>query len=118
MYFVDKVRYNESKRDEDETLEDSIEKAIEDCIENDILKEFLIKRGAEVKRNMTLDYTWERREVLIREEEREEGRAEGKAEERRTLIQKNLDKGMSIKDIAEFMGISENEIKQLGEHID
>lgn len=71
---------------------------------------------------MTLDYTWERREVLIREEEREEGRAEGraegKAEERRTLIQKNLDKGMSIKDIAEFMGISENEIKQLGEHID
>ena len=113
MYFVDKVRYNESDKEENQTLEESIELAIQDCIKNEVLKDFLIKRGAEVKRNMTLDYTWERREVLIRAEERAEGRAEGIKEGRQALIRQNLDKGMPIEEIARFMGVSEEEIKQL-----
>ena len=62
-----------------------------------------------MKRNMTLDYTWERREVLIREEERAEGIKEG----RQALIRQNLDKGMPIEEVARFMGVSEEEIKQL-----
>ena len=32
---------------------------------------------------MTLDYTWERREEIIRKEEREAGRSEGRSEGRR-----------------------------------
>lgn len=113
MYFVDKVRYNESSKDVNQTLEESIELAMQDCIKNNILRDFFIKRGAEVKRNMTLDYTWERREVLIREEERAEGIKEGIKENRQALIRQNIDRGMSIEEIASFMGVSEEEIEQL-----
>jgi hypothetical protein len=39
--------------------------------------DFLKNRRKEVTKNMVLDYTWERREEMIRKEEREEGREEG-----------------------------------------
>ena len=68
---------------------------------------------------MTLDYTWERREGIIRREEREDGRAEGLAEglaegrikgrsEGRSegqisLICKKLRKNLSVAEIAAWM---------------
>lgn len=58
-------------------LEDAIRKAIDYCIKNDILKDFLTERRMEVIKVMTLDYTYERRLVLQREEGREEGLEEG-----------------------------------------
>ena len=51
---------------------DAVEAAMKNCIEHDILKDFLIARGKEVLEVMTIDMTWERREVLIRKEERED----------------------------------------------
>ena len=70
--FVEKVRNFES-----EGIENPIEHAIEYCIRNHILERFLKERGAEVIKAMTIDMTFERREGLIRQEEREFGRAEG-----------------------------------------
>lgn len=70
-----------------------------------------------MKRNMTLDYTWERREVLIREEEREEGRAEGRAEGRTNtligLIKAKQKKGKTIVEIADDLEITEAEVESL-----
>ena len=43
---------------------------------------------------MTLDYTWERREMLIRREEREEALQEGRKEGLQTGLQKGLQKGL------------------------
>ena len=40
------------------------------------LKDFFIARRDEVRKAMQLDFTWERREKLIREEEFAEGKAE------------------------------------------
>ena len=60
--------------------------AIDDCIRNHILEEFFRKRRAEVVKVTQLDYTWERREELIRKEEYEEGRLEGKLEGRQEGI--------------------------------
>jgi len=81
MHLIDKVRYYESIDDDS-----PISSAIQWCIENHILEEFLKDRGPEVLKAMTLDYTFERREELTRrdalEEGREEGRAEGYAEGR------------------------------------
>ena len=54
-------------------LQEAIERAIDDCIENHILEEFLKSRREEVVKVTQLDYTWERREELIRKEEYEEG---------------------------------------------
>ncbi len=73
--FVETVR-----RFETEEVENSVEKAIDYCIANHILEDFLREHRAEVLKVMTIDMTFERREELIRKEEREAGRAEGKVE--------------------------------------
>ncbi len=73
--FVETVRKYE--HDGEET---PIEDAIDYCIGNHILEEFLKERRTEVLKAMTIDMTFERREELMREEEREEGRKEGREE--------------------------------------
>ena len=56
-----------------------IEMAIDYCVEHDILKEFLLTHRNEVTKNMQLDYTFDRRIELEREDAREEGVHEGVA---------------------------------------
>jgi hypothetical protein len=76
MIFVEKVRHN---LDIGMDLEEAVDRAIEECIQEGVLVDFLKNRRKEVTKNMVLDYTWERREEMIRKEEREEGREEGRA---------------------------------------
>ena len=78
-YFVEKVRDNQKKK---MNLTEAIDDAIEDCIKNHILEEFFRNRKDEVRKVTHLDYTWEKREKLIRKEEYEDGKAEGRAEGR------------------------------------
>lgn len=73
--FVETVRSYEKQE-----IDHPIEKAIKHCINNHILEDFLRKRGTEVLKVLTIDMTFERREVLIREEERKNGREEGREE--------------------------------------
>ena len=82
MCFVNRVRDNLSKKpamDQDESmdLEDAIREAIDYCIANHVMEDFFRENKDEVMKNMLLDYTWERREELIRAEEYEDGLAEG-----------------------------------------
>lgn len=74
---MEKVRELEKK---EKDLETAVLKAIDYCINNHILQEFLKERKEEVLHVMTLDYTWERREEIIRKEEREAGCSEGRRE--------------------------------------
>jgi len=99
--FIDKVREYEK-----EDSEIPIQEAIEWCIENDILREFLQARGQEVKKAMTIDMTWEHREELIRRDERAEGREEGII----AMISKALNNGKTPEEIAEFLGIDIEEV--------
>ena len=73
-YFVEKVR---TYRKGNMGLEEAVDRAIEDCIENHVLEDFFRDRKDEVKKMTHLDYTWEKREQMIRKEEFEEGVAEG-----------------------------------------
>ena len=50
-----------------------MKRAVEDCIREHVLEEFFRSRKDEVIKVTHLDFTWERREELIRKEEREEG---------------------------------------------
>ena len=54
-----------------------IRTAIKDCIDNHILEDFFRENVEKVVKVMVLDYTWERREELIREEEYEDGKRTG-----------------------------------------
>ena len=90
MIFVNRVRenlehqnkiaqnapeYDEAAYEED--LEVAINEAIDHCIEHHIMETFFRENRSEVTKSMVLDYTWERREELIRAEEYEDGKREG-----------------------------------------
>ena len=117
--FVEAVRSYEQKE-----IENPLEEAIDYCIEHDILADFLKQRRAEVLKAMTIDMTFERREVLIREEERiygrEEGRKEGREEGRKegresAIVQfyRNcLDHGMSQEEAISLSGITQELIEK------
>ena len=89
MYFVDLVRDNHKKNDYTD-LESAIEQAINQCISEKVLKDFLIRHREEVTHVMTLDYTFERRLELQREEAAEEGWKKGAEYGERNGMEKKL----------------------------
>lgn len=114
MTFIERVRSNEKEKQEE-----PIKSAIEWCIENDILKDFLKAREEEVLKAMVIDMTFERREELIRRDEREEGRLEGRAEGRMEgtqrilidLIKKKISKNKMLEQIADELEMEVDEIR-------
>ena len=142
MIFVNRVRknlehqkkiaqnapeYDEAAYEED--LEAAINEAIDYCVKHHIMEEFFRENRSEVTKSMVLDYTWERREELIRAEEYEDGkregleigraegekrgRAEGEKATHRFLINKWLQKGKTVAEIAEDLGKSEEYVESL-----
>lgn len=71
---------------EDAGYNESIKAAIEWCLSNEVLVNFLTERKPEVIKAMDIDMTFERREALIRRDEREEGRNKGRIEARQDDI--------------------------------
>ena len=61
-------------------LADAIEHAINRCIDEDVLKEFLVNRREEVAKVTNLDFTFERQIELEREEAEKQGLLRGRAE--------------------------------------
>ena len=90
-------------------LKEASDNAIEDCIHNHVLEEFFRNRKDEVRKVTHLDYTWEKREKLIRKEEYEDGKSDGKSEGRTegsrinliSLIIKKIQRGKDILSIAD-----------------
>ena len=104
MYFVNRVRDNLEKQKKDgqgEDLEAVIYEAIDNCIENHVMEEFFRESRDEVAKSMVLDYTWERREELIRAEEYEDGRQDGillgRAEGEKLGMKAGIEAGMNQK---------------------
>ncbi len=114
--FVEVVR-----RFEKTGTKEFINEAIDYCISNHILEEFLIARRTEVVKTMTIDMTFERREVLIREEERAEGRKEGLAQGRALEIKEKitdmLRRGKTVEEIVDFCGYPYEQVKKIEENL-
>jgi predicted transposase YdaD len=115
MIFVDYVRYYQQEEDEDH-LDVAINRAIDRCIEENVLKEFLIENRSEVVKVMQLDYTFERQIELEREaserkglkEGRKEGRQEGRKEgQLGTLIDLVRDNLITISEAAKRAEMTE-----------
>ena len=129
MIFVNHVRENlehqkkiaQNAPEYEEELEVAINEAIDYCVKHHIMEEFFRENRSEVTKSMVLDYTWERREELIRAEEYEDGkregleigRAEGERERDRFLINRWLQKGKTVAEIAEDLGKSEEYVESL-----
>ena len=106
LEYQKKIAQNAPEYDEaayEEELEVAINEAIDYCIEHHIMETFFRENRNEVTKSMVLDYTWERREELIRAEEYEDGRREG--------IQLGEEK--AIQNLMHTMNISDREARKL-----
>ncbi len=111
-FFVEKVRENESQG-----IENPIEEAIEYCVWNHVLERFLTERKSEVLKAMTIDMRFERREGLIRKEEREYGLVEGDTKRLIMQIQKKVKKGKTLDIIADELEASVDEIRAIYDEV-
>ena len=102
-------------------VEEAVEQAISECIQEGIMAEFLKQNRAEAKQVSIYEYDEEKhmrqeREASWeegREEGREEGKFEGKIELLRMQIQKKLVKGKSVSEISEELEEEEDVIAQM-----
>lgn len=103
------------------SVSEAVDRAIAECIQENILKEFLEKYQAEAKNVSIYEYDEERHIRQEREAAWEEGIIEGeqKGEEKKLLelVEKKLKKGNSIAEIADALESDENEIRRLMEKI-
>ena len=105
MIFVDTVR----KYQEQMKFELAIEKAVDECIRNGILADFLKRNRSEVLRMSIFEYDQETHMKQEREESRELGRL-------MTLTKqtiKKLKKGLTAEDIADILEEDVDEIKKI-----
>ncbi len=93
-------------------LAEAVEKAIDYCICNHILEDFLRKNRAEVTKMSIFEYDEEREMKLIREDER----VIGGLEKLREQVQKKLKKGKSIEMIADELEETVEAIQQICEN--
>ena len=105
MIYVEKVREYVKLM----PLEEAVERAIEDCIRNNVLKDFLLKQRAEVFKMSIYEYDKERDFKLLREEERKYAREEVRDEVIKEVREEMRDKmieevrGELIKEVREEM---------------
>ena len=94
-------------------LEEAVERAITECIQEGILREFLLKNRAEAKYMSIFEYDQEKHMRMEREQHFEEGRIAGEEGLLFSLIQKKLAKGKCIPEIAEELETDENTIRNV-----
>lgn len=106
-------------------IAEAVEQAITECIQEGILKNFLEKNRTEAKNVSIYEYDQEKHLRQEREDAWEDGRKDGLAEgerigrdeNRKELIQKKLQKGKTISEIADALEESEAEIRRLIEEM-
>ena len=98
-----------------------MDRAINECIEEDILRDFLMEHKAEARAMSIFEYDQERHMQQEREAGIEKGRriglAEGEAQLLRRLVQKNLARGMNIAEIAEVLDETEERIREIATEV-
>ena len=68
-------------------LKEAIDLTVRECIEENILRDFLEQHRREVCDMCLTEFDEKKYEYVLREEGREEGLAEGRSEERKTLLE-------------------------------
>ena len=115
--YVDRVR----KYAGELPLSEAVERAISECIQEGVLKEFLEKNRVEVKKMSIYEYDQEKHIRMERQDAWEDGMQEGVlrgAEQQLSKIIKNMmKKGRSISQIAEELGEDEKRIRELAEKL-
>ena len=99
-------------------LEQAVEETVDECIENNILRDILEKNRAEVIGMILTSFDQEEYEKTIRDESYEDGHSDGykegltEGEEQllRCMVEKKLSKGKSVSEIAAELDMEEEQI--------
>ena len=103
--YTDKIRAYTATME----LPEAVDRAINECIEEDVLKDFLTEHKAEARAMSIFEYDQERH----MQQEREAGIEKGEWQLLRRQVQKNLARGMSISEIAEVLDETEERIREI-----
>ena len=107
--YTDKIRAYTEKME----LTEAVDRAINECIEEDILRDFLMGHKAEARAMSIFEYDQERH----MQQEREAGIEKGERQLLRRQVQKKLAKGMNIADIAEALEETEERIREIAAEV-
>ena len=94
----------------------AVDRAVSECIQEGILKDFLEKNRREAIKMSIYEYDQEEHIRLERADAWEEGKLEGRQEGLRERIKKKLSRGTSIEEIARFLEMNETQIHRLLTH--
>lgn len=98
-------------------IEEAVDSAITECVQEGILVDFLKKNQAEAKRMSIYEYDQAKHIRQERQEAWEDGREEGRVEGRWSVLKeqvsKKLSKGKSLSEIADELETEESEIARL-----
>ena len=103
-FLIDRIRFYQSNGYE---IEAAVDKAITDLADDSVIKPFIIKNKAEVKRMCITEYD----EVRTMNMFKEEGRAEGREEGTKAMSINLYRLGFSIEDIAAGANVSTNQVR-------
>lgn len=95
-------------------LDAAVERAVDECIQEGILEDFLRANRAEVLKVSIFEYDKEEEEKKLRKAEFEFGREEGRKEGRKEVLKYMMDTGKySLEEIAEIFHISIEEVEEI-----
>ena len=86
-----------------------VQKAIDECVSKNILKDFLIEKQSEVIAMCLFKFDKEKYEDTLKREAKNEGKIEGKIEALLSLVKKGL---LTIQQAAEQMGMSVEKLEK------
>ena len=111
--------YTDKIREYTATMElvEAVDRAINECVEEDVLRDFLMKHKAEARAMSIFEYDQERHMQQEREAGIEKGRRQGEEQLLRRQVQKKLAKGMNIADIAEALEETEERIRKIAAEV-
>ncbi|MGI5056602.1 hypothetical protein H0R95_08150, partial [Treponema socranskii] len=93
--------------------ENGFKNAIKECIQNDILREYLLRKSKEVMNMLIAEYDYDVDIAVQREEEREialqEGSYQAKLETAKTMLAMHY----PLEDICKITGLTKAEVEQL-----
>jgi len=92
---------------ESHSIDDAVSSAIDECIRNGILRDFLIQNKSEAIHMSIYEYNEVEEKEKMRRQEHEggyrEGLEDGQQKQLATIVRKLLKKGLSLEEIAEFL---------------
>ena len=113
MIFVDRIRLYAKTME----LDAAAERAVDECIHEGVLSDFLRKNRGEAIEMSIFKYDEERELKLIRRAEYEEGREDGLKSHLHSQVMKKLKKGKTAEQIAEELEEEVSVIEQIMENL-